>query len=152
MEDQQAPVTTETRTAEQDLVRLFSDIAAAYQIDKEHQEAVDQRAHQIRLMTEQHRHTEATQWISAVADQRQQHYQLLRHQFDRQFLFTVGLAVAALAIITGLIFLKDDLKTASTIFIAILAYLAGRRSKDILSGLPPLPVQPEMKPPKQPQT
>lgn len=152
MEDQQAPATTETRTAEQDLVRLFSDIAAAYQIDKEHQEAVDQRAHQIRLMTEQHRHTEATQWISEVSEYRKEQLALVRHQFDRQFWLAVALTTIAVGSIVGLIFLKNDVTSALVIFSLIVSFLAGRKSQNLFPLAPPLPPQMESKPPKQPQT
>lgn len=133
MEDQQAP-TAEPRT-DQELLRLFSEIATAYQIDKQLQENIDLRAHQLRVMTEQNRHDEAVRWISAVEAQRKEQFELMRHQFDRQFWLTVGFAAFALSLIAGLIFIKNNLTAAHVIFSLVVTFLAGRRSKDWF-GLP----------------
>jgi hypothetical protein len=152
MENQEAPTPTEPRAIDQELLQLFNEIATAYQIDKQHQEAVDQRAHQLRLMTEQHRHDEAVRWISSLEAQRKEHYEHLRHQFDRQFWLVVGLAVVALAVMCGLIFVKDDLKTATAIFIAILSYIAGRRGQNLLTPAGPIGPRPaDGKPPEPPR-
>lgn len=151
MEDQQAPSPTAPRNSDQELLRLFNEIAAAYQIDRQHQEAVDQRAHQLRLMTEQHRHTEATRWISEVSDYRKEHLALIRHQFDRQFWLAVVLTVIAVGSIVGLIFLKNDVTSALVIFSLIASFLAGRKSQNLFPIAPPLSPQMESKPPTPPQ-
>lgn len=151
MEDQQAPTPPETRNADQELLRLFNEIAAAYQLDKQHQEAVDQRGHQLRLMTEQNRHSEATQWISEVSEYRKEHLALVRHQFDRQFWLAVALTTIAVGSIIGLIFLKNDVTSALVIFSLIVSYLAGRKSQNLFPAAPALPSPMEPKPSKPPQ-
>lgn len=147
MENQEVPTSNEPRVTEQDLFQMLSSFATAYQFDKQHQEAADQRGHQLRVMTEQNRHDEAVQWLSSLEGERKERYELMRHQFDRQFWFVVALVLIAIAVMCGLIFVKDDLKTAVSIFIAILSYLAGRKGQGLLIPPalrpvdPPTPVQ-----------
>ncbi|HMV87646.1 MAG TPA: hypothetical protein PLD20_05635 [Blastocatellia bacterium] len=102
-------------------------------------------------MTEQNRHDEALRWIAAVEAQRKEQLELTRHQFDRQFWLVVGFAAVAMSVMSGLIFVKDDLRTATAIFIAILSYLAGRRSKDRFA-LPTLRNPADGKPPEPPRS
>lgn len=150
MENQEAPASTEPRTAEQDLFQLLNEFATAYQIDKQHQEAVDQRAHQLRVMTEQNRHDEAIRWIANTDSQRKEHLDFLRHQFDRQYWLSAGVAIAALAFIAGLIFIKNNITAAHVVFSLVVTFLAGRRSKELFSAPGASPIKPVEPPPPIP--
>lgn len=124
------PDAVERRITDTEFLEFLRQLAQAFQSEKNAQAVAEDRAFQLQRMAEQNRHNEATRWMAAVDDQRRQHYDFLRHQFDRLFWLTVGVAIVALAVMAGLIFLKDDLKSAYILLSLCLSFLAGRRSKD----------------------